>query len=207
MNKILVGEDEADIRNYLKLALNCYGFTVEFAENGDEVLSLVNENKYSLLLLDIFMPSRDGLEVLSEVRKLHRDLPVIMMSVAATPTNVVTAMTRGANDFLAKPIGHDELRGSIEKVLGISAIPKSFASSNPLLTHGTEEYLASTGTWSQKIAMLIERVGSSDVPVLLQGETGVGRSYCATAACAIASCRAPVSKAELRRTAIRTCRE
>jgi two-component system, NtrC family, response regulator AtoC len=179
MNKILVGEDAADIRNYLKLALNCYGFTVEFAQNGDEVLSLVNQNKYSLLLLDIFMPFRDGLEVLTEVRKVHRDLPVIMMSVAATPTNVVRAMTRGANDFLAKPIGHDELRGSIEKVLGISGIPNSFASSNVLLTQESDEYLACTGTWSQKIAILIERVGSSDVPVLLQGETGVGKEVIA----------------------------
>ena len=179
MHRILVAEDEADIRNYLKLALSCFGFTVDFAQNGEEVLSLVTQKSYSLLLLDIFMPFRDGLEVLSEIRKLRLDVPVIMMSVAATPTNVVAAMSRGANDFLAKPIGHDELRQSIEKVLGISAMPKVSSASDAVVIPGGEGYLACSGTWSQKIAMLIERVGSSDVPVLLQGETGVGKEVIA----------------------------
>ncbi len=179
MNTVLIGEDEPEIRNYLKLALQCEGFHTHFAQNGDEVLaSLSQQDKnYSALLLDIFMPFRDGIDTLKEVRKMRPDLPVIMMSVAATPSNVVTAMNYGATDFLPKPIGHADLRKSLEKAIGRINAPAAPAPGSAFIPDGTAPSLA--GTWAQKIDMLLEQIGSSDVPVLLQGETGVGKEVVA----------------------------
>jgi two-component system, NtrC family, response regulator AtoC len=181
MQTILVAEDEADIRNYLKLALGCYGFNVDFAENGDEVVSslLKKHGSYDLLLLDIFMPCQDGLETLKEVRRLYPELPVIMMSVASSPGNVVAAMGNGANSFLAKPISHEDLRKEIERVLGAQLPRKQASNAQNGTSEAEQDYVTFTGTWSRKIALLLDRVGSSDVPVLLQGETGVGKEVIA----------------------------
>ncbi|MBV9267433.1 MAG: sigma-54-dependent Fis family transcriptional regulator [Acidobacteriaceae bacterium] len=180
MYTVLVAEDECEIRNYLKLALTVYGLHVECAQTGEEVVSLVRENpaRYSLLLLDVFMPVRDGIDTLKTIRELTPDVPVVMMSAAATPRDVVAAMTEGAKDFVSKPIAHDELRRAIEKALDI-ALPLKPAENSSADGSTSERPLAVSGAWSQRITALLERIGSSDVPVLLHGETGVGKEVIA----------------------------
>ena len=76
---ILVAEDEPEVRNYLSVALSCRGYNVEFAQNGDEALQFVrgDRDRLSLVLMDILMPFKDGLEALREMRILRPDLPVI----------------------------------------------------------------------------------------------------------------------------------
>ena len=180
MHTILVAEDEPEVRNYLGLALTCQGYNVEFAQNGDEVISyLANPGQpdISLLLLDIVMPRKDGLETLSDVRRICPEMPVIVLSGAPSPSNIVTAMKNGARDFIPKPVSHEDLRGAIEKVL-------SCTSSRPVASRGpqetaTEECAPPAGSWNRKIDLLIQSVGSSDVPVLLLGETGVGKEVLA----------------------------
>src|SRR5258706_692982 len=117
------------------------------------------------------MPFKDGLEALREIHGLEPSLPVIMLSGASSPLNIVTAMKNGAIDFLPKPVSHEELCKAIEKALPptiartrVSPSTREDSSLNPPL-----------GAWNQKIEALLQRIGSSDVPVLLQGETGVGK--------------------------------
>jgi two-component system, NtrC family, response regulator AtoC len=175
MHTILIAEDECEIRDYLRLALTLYGLKVEFAQSGEEVVSLVARqgDTYALILMDILMPVRDGIQSLKAVQQLYPDLPVIMMSAAATPSIVITAMANGAKDFLAKPISHDELRNAIEKTLDITlpVTPSAVAAQDGAGARS----LTLAGAWSRKFAILLDRVASSDVPVLLQGETGVGK--------------------------------
>src|SRR5579864_2308180 len=106
MKTILIAEDEPEVRNYLRLALTCRGYEVEFAQNGEEAVQQVRggQDRFSLMLLDILMPHKDGLETLREVKGISPDLPVIMLSGASAPGNIVTAMKSGAKDFLAKPV-------------------------------------------------------------------------------------------------------
>lgn len=171
---ILVAEDEPEVRSYLDIALRCQGYAVHFAEDGREALRCVHENqsKYSLLLLDILMPHKDGLETLRELRQIDSSLPVIMLSGASSPWTVVDAIKSGANDFLAKPVSHEDLGEAIKKSLrhppskGVRIPPPA----------GQEGW---GGSWMNSLEPLLNRVGPSEVPVLLEGETGVGKEVVA----------------------------
>src|SRR5579872_1893217 len=92
--RILVGEDEMEVRGYLEMALKCSGYSVELAQDGDEVLACLQSSgsDISAVLLDIMMPNRSGLDVLKEIRQIAPTLPVIMVSAASSTINVVTAM-------------------------------------------------------------------------------------------------------------------
>ena len=117
--KILVGEDEPEVRGYFEMALKCLGYSVELAQDGNEVLSCLQSSNpaTSAVLLDVMMPKRDGLDTLREIRRLKPNLPVIMISGAATPLHIVNAMKCGATDFLSKPVAHEDLRKAINKAL------------------------------------------------------------------------------------------
>src|SRR5579871_1700839 len=94
---ILVGEDELEVRGYLEMALKCLGYSVELAQDGDEVLSCLqaSQSEISAVLLDIMMPNRDGMDTLREIRRINPSLPVIIVSGASSTMNIVTAMKSG----------------------------------------------------------------------------------------------------------------
>jgi two-component system response regulator AtoC len=175
MKTILIAEDEPEVRDYLRLALTCRGYDVEFAQDGEEAVRYVrNGRRFSLVLLDILMPHKDGLETLREVRGICPELPVIMLSGASAPVNIVTAMNSGARDFLAKPVGHEELYRAIDK-----AIPATSMITLPKVMEDPAPPTLVAGTWSQRVELLLRNIGLSSVPVLLQGETGVGKEVLA----------------------------
>jgi two-component system, NtrC family, response regulator AtoC len=179
---ILITEDEFEVRNYLELSLRCRGYGVQHAENGDEVLARLRERggaEISLILLDIRMPCRDGFETLREIRSFNKNLPIIMLSCDSSLTTVVEAMKYGATDFLAKPIGNDELMEAVQRTLeprtAVRVLPKkdvTVPASAPKLVMGASG-------WMEKSAAMLRQVGASDIPVLLNGETGVGKEVLA----------------------------
>ncbi len=178
---ILVAEDEPEIRNCLELQLRCRGYAVQHAENGDEVLNYVREGSgsgVSLILLDIMMPCRDGIETLREIRRFDKTLPIIVLSGLSSPTTIVEAMKLGANDFLAKPVGNDQLIEAIHRALE----PRIVVQNPPkeaFLSRSPNHQFASGPSWMMKMESLLRQVGASDAPVLLGGETGVGKEVLA----------------------------
>src|ERR1700722_2261085 len=116
---ILVGEDELEVRGYLEMALKCLGYSVELAQDGDEVLACLQSSRTdsAAILLDIVMPSRDGMDTLREIRRMNSDIPVIVVSGASSTMNIVTAMKSGGTDFLCKPVAHEDLRKAITRAL------------------------------------------------------------------------------------------
>ena len=83
---ILLGEDDLEVRSYLETALKCQGYSTEVAQDGEEVLACLRTSQVpiSAVVLDVIMPRRGGIEALKEIRRLHPDLPVIMISGAAS---------------------------------------------------------------------------------------------------------------------------
>jgi len=177
-SRILVVEDEPEVRDYLGLALKQQGYTTDFADDGDEAISALKRpgSDFGLMLLDIIMPRKDGLETLTEVRQFRPNLPIVMLSGSCSTQHVIQAMKSGADDFLQKPISFDDLGGAIEKVLKLKSetlyretrIPPSVRMDEPLASN-----------WTLKIEKLLSAVADSTFPVLLRGETGVGKEVLA----------------------------
>jgi len=175
---ILVGEDEMEVRGYLEMALKCLGYSVELAQDGDEVLSCLESSRSEIaaVLLDIMMPNRDGLDTLREIHRMDPTLPVIIVSGAASTLNVVNAMKTGATDFLCKPVAHDDLRKAVTRALegqGVNFVPPART-----IAPATRTFLG-TNPRMQEIHALVGQIGWSEAPVLIQGETGTGKEVIA----------------------------
>jgi two-component system, NtrC family, response regulator AtoC len=179
---ILVGEDELEVRSYLEMALRCHGYSIESAQDGEEVLACLDRerDRISLVLLDIMMPRKDGLETLRDIRRVDRDLPIIMLSGASSPLKVVEAMKSGATDFIPKPVSHEDLCEAIEKAVGGGA-PFNGYSAPAVQSPAPSRTVAMR---IRAVEPILKQIGSSEVPVLIQGETGVGKEIVARQLCA-----------------------
>jgi two-component system response regulator AtoC len=175
--KILVVEDEPEVRDYLGLALKQQGYAAEFAEDGEEAINFLTQrgSDIGLMLLDIIMPRKDGLDTLQEVRQFSPRLPIVMLSGSCSPPHIIQAMKGGADDFLQKPIGFEELGNTIERVLNL----KSGNRNREPVVRSVRDEGALVSNWAHKIATFLSHIGESDVPVLLRGETGVGKEVVA----------------------------
>ena len=113
---VLVADDEAPMRRLLTSALKVGGFGVLTATDGLEALKTVEERLVDLVLLDLGLPGPDGLEVLRAVRR-DQDLPVLILSARARERDKVAALDLGADDYLTKPVGWDELLARVRALL------------------------------------------------------------------------------------------
>ncbi len=175
--KILIVEDEPEVRDYLSIALKRHGYATEVADDGDEAIDALTRSgsDISLMLLDIIMPRKDGLDTLRELRQINPLLPVVMLSGSSSTPHVIQAMKCGANDFLQKPISFEDLGNSIQKALQARSDTPYRGALIPAL-HNEETFVSN---WNQKIEKFLSHIGESDVPVLLRGETGVGKEVLA----------------------------
>jgi two-component system response regulator AtoC len=176
---ILVGEDEPEVRGYLEMSLKCLGYYVEFAQDGDEVLSSLQSlrSKIDLVLLDVIMPNRDGMDTLREIRAMEPDLPVIIVTGGGnSPNNVVAAMKCGAIDYLCKPVAHEDLKLAIEKAIE-GRHTSTVVALEPAPSKATN--FVGTAPRMHEIQAFVKRVGWCEAPVLIQGETGSGKEVLA----------------------------
>lgn len=106
--RILVIDDEAPIRRYLRAALTAQGFTVYEASNGEEALNAVLANRPDMIILDLGLPDMDGIEVTRRLREWSQT-PIIILSVREAEHDKIAALDAGADDYLTKPFGTGEL--------------------------------------------------------------------------------------------------
>ena len=177
--RILVAEDEPEIRDHLRLALRRPNFVVDFAEDGEEVLNVLAEgiDTPALVILDTRMSGKDGIATLKEIRDQHLSLPVIMLSGLTSATNMAQAMEHGADKFLTKPVSQEELRRAVDLLLPSTPVIPAARRTNGFPEK--PELNLRAGEWVRKMEPLLKRLAASDVPVLLQGETGVGKEVLA----------------------------
>lgn len=115
--RILVIDDEENIRTLLCETLRLSGYLPTAAKSGTEAISLIRNQAFDLVLLDINMPIVDGFKVLEKIRDLKSDLPVIMLSARSDKIDVVSGLKQGADDYVSKPFSIEELITRIETVL------------------------------------------------------------------------------------------
>ena len=111
--KILIIEDDLKIINFLKKGLEEECYIVDSSTNGDEGLYLASVNEYDLILLDIMLPIKDGIEVCKTLRKNNIQTPIIMLTAKDSIEDKIKGLDIGANDYLAKPFSFAELLARI----------------------------------------------------------------------------------------------
>ncbi|EUJ22089.1 DNA-binding response regulator [Listeria grandensis FSL F6-0971] len=116
--KILVVDDEKPIADIVKFNLNKEGFDVYCAYDGDEAIELVEEIQPDLILLDIMLPGRDGIEVCREVRKKY-DMPIIMVTAKDSEIDKVLGLELGADDYVTKPFSNRELIARVKLIYAV----------------------------------------------------------------------------------------
>ena len=115
--KILVIDDEAGIRESLEVLLSLEGYSPRMAQDGEEGLRVLDRDSFDLVLLDLALPGRSGLELLPEIKERHPDLPVIMITAYGSVDNVVEAIRAGAENFVQKPWDNEKLLADIRSAV------------------------------------------------------------------------------------------
>lgn len=125
-NTILVVEDEAQIRKFLRISLEAHGYEVREARLGEDGLALCAELQPQLVILDLGLPDIDGQQFITRVREWSQ-VPIIVLSVRAAEAEKVQALDAGANDYVTKPFGISELMARIRVVLRVHEEPADAA--------------------------------------------------------------------------------
>ena len=180
---ILVADDEREVLGYFEMAVKCFGYSVETAQDGDEALACLRSSgrEIAAVLLDLVMPNRDGIETLREIRNFDPSIPVIIVSGTASPKSVVAAMKNGATDFLCKPVAHEELRRALTAVIQpkVVSAKETLSSPSARISKPAVTALIGVSPRMKEIQDVIVQIGWSEVPVLIQGETGTGKEVLA----------------------------
>ena len=179
--RLLVVDDSEGIRGYLASMLEMRGYQVDTAAAGRSAIALIEGGAApDLLILDVMMPGIDGLETLRRVKEIEPDLPVVMLSVIGKASTIVDAMQLGAVDYLNKPFEEEELESVIARWIERSALTRERAA----LRAAASDPMADT-VWKsqamQGIREVIDQISQTDVTVLIQGESGVGKEIVARA--------------------------
>jgi DNA-binding NtrC family response regulator len=174
--RVLVVDDSEGVRSYLASLLELRGYAVDTAGDGRSALALLESGAApDAVLLDVMMPGVDGLETLRRLRARHPGLPVVMLSVVGKAATIVEAMQLGAADYLNKPFEEEELERALARALQAAGPgeppPRSDAFDEPFWSGPTM-----TG-----VRALLEQIADTDVTVLIQGESGVGKEIVARA--------------------------
>ena len=115
---ILLAEDERTLAMIIKDTLDCQGFNVTGAGDGEEALRLYTANRPDVMVVDVMMPRLDGFELVRRIRKHDQQTPVIFLTARSAVNDVVHGFEMGANDYLKKPFGMQELIVRIKALLG-----------------------------------------------------------------------------------------
>ncbi len=193
--RALVVDDADGMRAYLASVFEARGFEVDTCEDGRRALSLLESGADpDLVLLDVMMPGDDGLATLAAIRERWPTLPVLMMSVIGRASTIVQAMQAGASDYLTKPFEEVELDGALDRLGLHSSRVRQRPSGKPdVRSHVGQAVWVSPAM--REIRGVIERIGETDVTVLIQGESGVGKEIVAREVHAVSNrCTGPFVK-------------
>ena len=174
---ILIADDEENIRLSLKGGLEDEGYNTILASSGEEAQKIIEKQDVDLLLLDIWMPGKDGLQTLEEIKHDGYSFPVIIMTGHGSIETAIRATRLGALDFIEKPLDLNKIIITINNTLHLKALEEE----NALLKKKTEkdDEIIGTSPAILKLKEQIDRVSPTDAWVLILGENGTGKELVA----------------------------
>lgn len=180
--KILVVDDEENIRRIFKKGLEKRNYTIHTAQNAEEAIQKIKNQNYLLIFSDIFMGGMSGFDLLKEVKKISPQTKVVVMTAQDTMNNTIEAMRIGAYDYISKPFDFDTIFGLIEKAESsrIVPIPRETEVLLEADKYSVESIVGKTKKM-QEIFKTIGKSAASDLAVLITGESGTGKEMVAGA--------------------------
>ena len=177
MKRILIIDDEIGVRRSLKAVFE-EDYQISLAADAESALSILERDIPDVILLDVMMPERDGLSLLTELQERYADIPVIMVSASTGVRPVVRAIQTGAFDYIAKPFDVEELRRLVEKALSKTLSPPA---SLPGVLHinGIRHELIGTSPVFSSTLEMIRQAAQTNSTVLFRGESGAGKELAA----------------------------
>ncbi len=182
MERILIVDDDQSMRYSLNRMLEGQGLQLALAKNGPEALERFEQDRPDLVVMDIKMPGRSGLEVLREIKEKDPKALVILMTAFGTTETAIEAMKYGAFDYILKPFDIPQMRGLVERALEVSRMMKKIVSlPDREKDEAAVETLVGSSPAMQQTYKMIGQVAPAEVTVLLRGESGTGKEMVARA--------------------------
>ncbi|MEZ4336614.1 MAG: sigma-54 dependent transcriptional regulator [Sandaracinaceae bacterium] len=185
MATILVIEDEEMLRRMMERHLGRRGYDVVTAADCAEAKELVEERPFDIVLTDVRLPDGEGFELVDEARRQNPAVAVVVMTGGELLDRAVTAVRRGAADFLAKPFSLEQLDAALERIRGVAKVA---AASTPIDEEDLDAWreavcpeLISVDPAMRQVFDIVRRVADTDCSVLVTGETGTGKELVAQA--------------------------
>ncbi len=174
MNKILIIDDDQDIRLLLDRFLSKNGFTTETASQGESAIELLKQHTFDLILCDFKLPDMTGLELIPKVKILNPEACIIIITGYSDVKVAVKTIKLGAYDYVTKPLYPDEILMTIEQALSNRERPDK-----PKKTVRPKGFIIGDSPQSKQVLQHIKLIAPTDMSVIIQGETGTGKEFVA----------------------------
>ncbi len=185
--KILLIDDDEGLNHFLTRFFNRKGYDVTTCLSGQEAIKIIMDQNFDLILLDYKMPGLNGLDTLQEIKNARVKTPVIIMTAYGNTDTAITAMKRGAYDYLSKPFERKELSRIVGEALELNSRMKERVflpdMTNTSIAGSSEKGLKMIGRSKamQDVYKTIGQIAEKNVAVLLTGESGTGKELAAKA--------------------------
>jgi len=178
--QVLVVDDEPKMQRVLEIMLHKMGHAVLLAADGQEALKLAQSAPLDLVMTDLRMPGMDGVALLTALREHGIEAPVIVLTAHGTVESAVTAMKRGAYDYILRPFDVDAVEIVVKRALALERVRRENRFLREEVEKGWEEFIGRSAAMHQQYE-LIRQVAGSNTSVLILGESGTGKELAARA--------------------------
>jgi len=174
--RVLVVDDEADIRELLDLTVVRMGLSADCAASVAEARQLLEQQRYQLCLTDMRLPDGEGLEIVRLIAERYGETPVAVITAYGNTQNAVAALKAGAFDYLAKPVALEQLRSLIKSAL---SLPRRNGPADAGQPVGAAVQLIGHSAAIEQVRQMIDKLARSQAPVYISGESGTGKELAA----------------------------
>jgi DNA-binding NtrC family response regulator len=180
IGKVLIIDDDNDLRSILQDVLSSEGFSISEASDGARGINIFSNDPPHVVLLDLNMPRMNGIDTLTAIKQINPKVPVIILTAYGDIPTAVEVMRRGAYDFTVKPPEFDRLILLLKRAIEHYWLEIKAESANIAVEMSLESLLGKSSA-TKKVIDLINHAAPTDLSVIIQGETGTGKTFVAEA--------------------------
>lgn len=179
--KILIADDEKELRESISSTLEHMGFETVLASDGEEAIERAGQEDLSIAILDVNMPKKSGLDALKAIKETDPSILVLMITAHGNVADAVEALRLGAFNYIEKPVKETHLRALVEKANSTHQAVREVAFSNPTLKLENGQEFVGNSRQMKSVFTLIQRLANVATSVLIRGENGTGKELVASA--------------------------